>query len=235
VAAAWAGLEPPTIAMVLDRAYRADVTSGVDAHLARMQGHARREFRRLWRRSTGRGLSIVALRGAEMLPRLDEMQSLARATSCRHGPPLYTLETFVALSRVPGATLLVAEHEGEAVGAFLTFLHGDSLYLWAGGHDYARRSELATYSFLIYESLRFAVRSGCRFVEAGRGNFAFKERHGFAPMDLWSLVYLMPGAAHDAQHARLRDMDRGIREHLSLAAADAPPTARDARAAVLRT
>lgn len=224
VAAAWSALSPPTFALVLDRIYRADVSEGVEAHLATMGGHARRELSRLWRRSTERGLVISALRGSEMAPRLPDVARLAEATSSRHGPPLYSRETFDALSRVPGATLLVAERDGEAIGAFMTFLHGDSLYLWAGGHDFARRSELGTYSFLIFESIRFAVREGCRFVEAGRGNFAFKERYGFSPTDLWSLVYLMPGTDHDGLLARLRDMDRGMQAHLPPMPAGAEPT-----------
>ncbi len=232
VAAAWSAVSPPTISLVLDRAYRADVSRGVEAHLATMSGHARRELCRLWRRSTERGLTLNVLRGEAMQPQLADVAALAEATSSRHGPPLYNVETFAALSRVPGATLLVAERDGEAIGAFLTFLHHDSLYLWAGGHDYARRSELGTYSFLIFESIRFAVREGCRFVEAGRGNFAFKERHGFAPTDLWSLVYLTPGRDHDALHARLREMDRGMQAHLPLlpAVPEPVPVLRNARA-----
>jgi carbamoylphosphate synthase large subunit len=210
VADEWRAVAPPTTSLVLDRAYRADVSRGVEAHLATMSGHARREVCRLWRRSTERGLALTVLRGEAMAPRLGDLATLAHATSSRHGPPLYTLETFAALSRVPGATLLVAERDGEAIGAFLTFLYGDSLYLWAGGHDYARRSELGTYSFLIFESIRFAVREGCRVVEAGRGNFAFKERHGFEPVDLWSLVYLMPGRDRDVHLARLHEMRRGM-------------------------
>jgi hypothetical protein len=219
VAAAWAALTHPSIALVLDRTYRADVAGGIDAHLTGMDGHARREFRRQRRRSVQRGLTLSALRGAAMRPRLAEMDALAEATSRRHGPPLYSLETFVALSDVPGATLLVAEHEGQVAGAFLTFLHGDSLYLWAGGYDYQRRAELGTYSFLLYESICFAIRNGCRFVEAGRGNFQFKERHGFTPIDLWSLVYLMPGPEHDELESRLRDMDRRLRAFLPLGVA----------------
>jgi biotin carboxylase len=224
VADQWRVIAPPSISIVLDRAYRADVSRGVEAHLDSMRGHARRELCRLWRRSTERGLTLSVLRGEAIKPRLADLAVLAEATSSRHGPPLYSLETFAALSRVPRAALLVAERDGEAIGAFLTFLHGDSLYLWAGGHDYARRSELGTYSFLIFESIRFAVREGCRFVEAGRGNFAYKERHGFNPVDLWSLVYLMPGSDRDALHARLREMDRGMQAFLPPLPGVAEPT-----------
>ncbi len=217
-AVVWAGQAPPTVATVLDKSYRADVSGGVDGHLARLDGHARREFRRQWRRGVARGLTLQALRGEAMLPRLAELDALAEDTSRRHGPPLYTLPTFRALSAVPGATLLVADIAGEAAGAFLTFLHGESLYLWAGGYDHARRAELGTYSFLLYESIRFAVSNGRRYVEAGRGNFRFKERHGFVPTELWSLVYVMPGPDHDELRARLLEMDRGLQAHLPPAA-----------------
>ena len=214
----WSELKPPTAALVLDKAYRADVSGGIDGHLAGLDGHVRREFRRAWRRCTERGLRLEVLGGAAMVPRLAEFAALAEDTSRRHGPSLYTVPTFTALSAIPGATLLLAELDGEAVGAFLTFLHGESLYLWAGGYDYARRAQLGTYAFLFYESIRFAARSGCRYVEAGRGNFRYKERHGFTPIDLWSLVYVTPGRGHDALHARLLDMDRGLAAHMAPAA-----------------
>lgn len=214
-ARAWSALAPPTVATVLDRAYRADVGDGVDGHLARLDGRVRREFRRQWRRACERGLRLEALPGAAMLPRLAAVDVLADDTSRRHGPSLYTLGTFAALSDVPGATLLVADLDGEVAGAFLTFLHGDSLYLWACGYDFERRAELGTYSFLLYESIRFAAEQGRRFVEAGRGNFRFKERHGFTPTDLWSLVYVLPGAHADELRGRLLEMDRGLRAFMS--------------------
>ena len=198
--------------IVLDRTYRADVSAGVDVHLAAMAGHARREFRREWRRTRERGMRLRVLREEAMRPRLAEFAALARTTALRHGPSLYTLATFQVMSAVPGATLLLAEREGVVVGGFLSFLHDDRLYLWAGGWDYARRSELHTYSFLFYESIRFAVHHGCRYVEAGRGNFAFKEKLGFTPIDLWSHVYLLrPDAAIER---RLTTMRRGMDEFL---------------------
>lgn len=212
----WRALKEPSVALVLDTTYRADVSEGMEGHLAAMNGHARREFRREWRRSTERGVTLNVMREAAMLPRLAELHALADATARRHGPPLYTLNTFAALSCVPGATLLLAERDGVALGGFLTFLHDETLYLWAGGWNYARRAELPTYSFLFYESIRFAVSHGCRCVEAGRGNFAFKEKLGFAPMDLWSLVYLLPGPEHDALRARLKHMGRRMRAFLEV-------------------
>jgi len=215
-ARACAALREPSVAMVLDRTYRADVSRGFEGHLAGMDGHARRELRREWRRSTERGLTLNVLKEAAMRPRLADLYALADATARRHGPPLYTLETFHALSRIPGATLLLAERDGVAMGGFLTFLHDESLYLWAGGWDYARRAELHTYSFLFYESIRFAVRHGCRVVEAGRGNFAYKEKLGFSPIDLWSLIYLLPGPEHDALRVRLDRMERRLGAFLEL-------------------
>jgi len=211
VATEWAALRTPTAAMMLDKTYRADLSGGLEGHLAAMSGNARRGFARGWRRSVRRGVTLSILEGAAMVPRLGEMAALARDTSLRHGPSLYTLETFTQLSRVPGAALLVAEHDGEMVGAFLGFVHGESIYMWACGYDYARRAELGTYSFLLYESIGYAVRKGCRCIEVGRGNFKFKERHGFTPVELWSLIYLLPGADHDALRARLLLIERGLR------------------------
>ena len=210
-ASTWSELIPPAIAIVLDKTYRADLSDGFESHLARMSRNARRSFNRGWRRSVRLGVSLSILQGDAMVPRLDEMAALAHQTSVHHGPSLYTPQTFRELSRVPGATLFVAEHEGEMVGAFLGFLHAKGLYMWACGYNYNRRAELGTYSFLLYESICFALRNGCRYMEVGRGNFSFKERHGFTPIELWSLIYLLPGPERSDLLRKLLLMQRGLR------------------------
>jgi len=128
---------------------------------------------------------------------------------------MYDLPTFQALSDVPGATLLVAERNGHVLGGFLCFSHRERFYLWTAGIDYDALKEFGTYAFLMYESIDHAIRGGHRVLEAGRGNSRFKERHGFAAAELWTLVYLTDGWAGDhALEHRLTAMQQGLAEHL---------------------
>ncbi len=213
----WTEQRRPAAAFVLDLAFRAPVGATVDEHLAGLDGHVRREFRRQWRRARERGVTLLELHGPEMRPHLAEFQRLASATAERHSGDLYDLPTFEALSAVPAATLLVAERDGRWLGAFLCFAYREMLYLWAGGIDYANLAEFGTYAFLMYESLGYAIRTGCRILEVGRGNATFKERHGFRATELWTLVYLTENTGRNRElERRLGAMGDGLRKHLGL-------------------
>jgi hypothetical protein len=208
----WSAVRPGGIEVLLDRAYAAPLGGSVDAFLAGMRGKVRRELVRQWRRAGEAGVRLRVLAGPQMLPRLDEFTDLAGAASSKHGVNIYGVEMFRNLVRVPGAVLLVAEHEDRMVGAFYCFLYQGRFAMSSGGLDYGRLRELNTYGFLVYESLRYAASHGADVVDPGRGNFAYKERHGFHGIDLWSLVFLTgdrPGLAET-----LERMGRGVAEHM---------------------
>lgn len=214
----WMEHRPPTEALVLDLAHRSPLATSLEDQLAGLRSHVRRELRRQWRRARERGVSLVVLRGPEMRPRLVEFARLASATSQRHSGDLYDLATFEAVADIPAATLLLAEADGQALGAFLCFAHEERFYLWTAGIAYEALREYGTYAFLMVESITHAIRDGHTVIEAGRGNSAFKVRHGFDATKLWALVYL--GEEWDADRAlrrRLAEMRDGLLDHLGLA------------------
>jgi hypothetical protein len=214
----WIERRPPDEALVLDLAHSSPLAASLEEQLAPLRSHVRRELRRQWRRARERGVSLVVLREHEMRSRLPEFRRLASATSRRHSGDLYDLATFRALSEVPGATLLIAQRDGAMLGAFLCFGYASRFYLWTAGIDPASMRAFGTYAFLMVESIAHAIREGCEVLEVGRGNSAFKVRHGFAATKLWTLVYLGERWSADRALAdRLAAMRLGLLQHLGTA------------------
>lgn len=213
---AWSAVRPDGVPVLLDRAYAARVGGSEAAFLAALPGKARREFVRQWRRASDAGVRLRVLSGEEMLPRLEEFTALAIEAAEKHGLNLYGADMFRNLVQVPGAVLLVAEHEGTMAGAFYCFLYRGRFSMVTGGIDYARLRELNTYAFLVYESLRHAVAHDAGIIDPGRGNFAYKRRHGFRGTDLWALVY--PVGSRPDLADTLGRMSKNIRELIALTA-----------------
>jgi hypothetical protein len=159
------------------------------------------------------GVRLRILTGAEISPYLDEFTRLAIDSSEKHTDNIYGPEMFRNLTSVPGAVLLAAEHEGRMVGAFYCFLYRRRLSLVIAGLDNAQLRELNTYAFLMYESLRYAVANDAASIDAGRCNYAYKERHGFRGTDVWALVY-PTGSRPDLADA-LERMNKGMHEYLA--------------------
>lgn len=211
--AAWSAARPGGTAVLLDRKYEAPVRGSETAFLAGMRGKVRREWVRQWRRAVSAGVQLRALRAEQMAPWLPDFTRLCSASAEKHGVNIYGQDIFAALMGAPGAVLLVAEHAGRMVGAFLCFLHRGRFAMVSGGLDYARLRELDTYAFLMYESLRYAVAHGAGILDPGRGNFVYKERHGFTGEDLWALVYLTE--PNPAVQMALEAMDKGIHQYIA--------------------
>ncbi|GGQ67930.1 GNAT family N-acetyltransferase [Couchioplanes azureus] len=209
---AWSAVRPGGTPVLVDRAYAARI-DGEDAPLPAMRGKVRRELVRQWRRARDGGIRLGVLAGAEMLPVLDEFTDLAMAAAEKHGINIYGKDIFENLVGVPGARLLVAEHDGRMAAAFLCFLHRRRFSMWTGGINYLHLRELKTYAFLMYESMAYAAAHGAEIVDPGRGNFVYKERHGFQGTDLWALVY--PTSPRPALCEALRRMSEGIHDHIT--------------------
>jgi predicted N-acyltransferase len=210
--ASWSAVRPFGTPVLLDRRFEARLGGSEATFLAGMSGKVRREFVRQWRRAQDRGVTLRVLPGARMLPYLEEFTALAGAAAEKHGVNIYGSDIFRNLMSVPGAVLLVAEHKSRMVGAFYCFLHQRRFSMSSGGIDYAMLPELSTYAFLMYESLRYATAHRAEIIGSGRGNFAYKERHGFRGTDLWSLVFQTSSRPHviDA----LERMSKGVQEHI---------------------
>ncbi|WP_161789828.1 GNAT family N-acetyltransferase [Streptacidiphilus neutrinimicus] len=204
----WLRERRPDARVFTDMAHTAPVAGGLAALADRApRRQAVRDLMRQQRRGADRGLRLKVLQGEEMLPWLDRFSPLAGATAERHGTPLYTAPMFRALALVPGAVLLAAVlGEDDLAGAFFSFRHRDRLHLWGAGIDHARQRDLHTYTWLMAESVEYAQRTGATVLDAGRGNCAYKVRHGLTGERLDSLVYLTrPAPALTAQLTRLGD------------------------------
>jgi hypothetical protein len=97
------------------------------------------------------------------------------------------------LTRVPGAVGLLAEHsDGTLAGGFFCFRYGSALYLWTAAIDQARKNDLHTHGWPMYESVRFAAATGASVLDTGRCNYRYKASLGMLPVTLTSAVYLTP-------------------------------------------
>ncbi|WP_370967174.1 GNAT family N-acetyltransferase [Amycolatopsis sp. cg9] len=210
---AWGAVRPFDAAVLLDKKYESPLGDEGAGFLGGMRGKVRRELLRQWRRGVESGLRLRALTGDEMLPHLEDFTELAVDTSVAHGDELYGPDIFHSLTSVPGAVLLVAEHEGRMAGAFYCFLYRGRLALTMAGLDYDKLGELNTYAFLMYESVRYALANGAAVLDPGRCNFEYKQRHGFRGTELRAVVYL-PEPRPDLV-AALERMDGLMHEYIA--------------------
>ncbi|MET7605888.1 GNAT family N-acetyltransferase [Streptomyces avermitilis] len=210
--ALWRQARTPDAEVVLSWAHRARVEASVDEFIAHFpSSSAGREFRRQHRRGTDAGLTLKIVRGPELVPYLPEFTAQAPATS--QGDALYGTDMLTPLTRVPGAVGLLAEHnDGTVAGGFFCFRYGSALYLWMAAIDQARKDELHTYSWLMYESVKYAADTGAYVLDAGRGNYAYKARLGMFPVALTSAVYLTRPNAHLI--SRLGALHTGLKQHV---------------------
>ncbi|MER5985641.1 GNAT family N-acetyltransferase [Streptomyces sp. NPDC001787] len=210
----WREARPPDAEVVLYWAHRAQVGASVDEFIANFpSSRTGREFRRQHRRGNEAGLTLRIAKGADLLPRLGEFTAQARATNERHSPALYGADMLAPLTRVPGAVALLAEYsDGTLAGGFFCFRYGSALYLWTAAIDQTRETDLHTYGWLMYESVRFAAATGASVLDAGRGNYAYKASLGMLPVALTSAVYLTRPNPHLV--SRLGALHTGLNQHV---------------------
>lgn len=213
----WCAVREPDARVRLDIAYACDAASGIEGLLARLPGHERTEWRRRRRRAREQGVECVEFHGAGLLDRLPVALELANESAVKHGiEPLYDLETFASVARIPGSRLICADLHDRTLAAFLTVEHDHVLYLWAGGIRYEALRPYSPYLFLLYEILSAAPERGWARVEFGRGNYEFKRRYGFAGTELWSLYYAA-NARCAAEHVpKLAEMHERLTRFMGL-------------------
>jgi hypothetical protein len=210
---AFQAVRPGGHPVLLDRAYEAPLGGSESAFLGRMPSKARRELRRLWRRATDAGVRLRVVTGDAMAPDLAEFTRLAIGSSEKHTDNIYGPEMFRRLTAVPGAVLLVAEHDGQMAGAFYCFLYRGRFSLVIAGLDDRKMRELNTYAFLMYESMRHALDHDAEAIDVGRCNYEYKERHGFQGSDVWALVY--PADDRPEVAGALERMNKNLHEYIA--------------------
>ncbi|WP_330351714.1 GNAT family N-acetyltransferase [Streptomyces sp. NBC_00582] len=207
----WNQARTPDAEVVLSWAHRARVGASVDEFIANFPSSTTsRAFRSEHRRGTDAGLTLKIARGIELLPYIAEFAS--HAGSASRNRALYGTDMFTPLTRVPGAVGLLAEHrDGTLAGGFFCFRYGSALYLWTAAVD-ARNRDLPVYSWLMHESVKFAVDTGASVLDAGRFDYAYKARLGMLPVALTSAVYLTRPNPHLI--SRLGALHTGLNQHV---------------------
>lgn len=212
-----ARLRPPDALVRLDATCRLRLDGDVDAYYAALSRNGRSDLRRRWRRAHEQRVRFRELVGEDAVPALPRFVELTSASAERHDiPPLYDLPTLRALARGPGARLFAAERDGRMLAGLYSFQHGRSLVLWAGGIDYTALRDYHPYVFLVHDIVELACARRWTYVDFGRGNFGFKGKYGFAPIELWSAVYLLDPSpeVRDRLRERLARMHAGISRHI---------------------
>ncbi|MFJ2627693.1 GNAT family N-acetyltransferase [Streptomyces sp. NPDC087532] len=212
-AAQWTRIRPPDARVRLFHTHRSLLGAGLQEFTARIPtSKARTQFQRQRSRGTAVGLRLRTVTGAALQPVLPAVHALHAEEARRQATPyLYSLPMLNALPGIPGALALLAEEpDGTLVGAFLGFRHGTTLYLWAETVAHERGDNYIS-GWLLAESVRHAVATGARVLDAGRGHRSFKRQLGMTPVPLTAACYLT--TPDPLALSRLRELDTALEAH----------------------
>jgi hypothetical protein len=140
----------PAGRVLLDLTYHCELAGDFQEYLRRLDTNVRRDVGRRRRRAAERGLRVRLLAPDEAEPYLDRALQLTVGTSDHHSwPALYDLPTLRLLLSVPGSVTALAEADGEVLGVFFGFRHGDEVVFLTGGVEYSSLSTYSTYVALM--------------------------------------------------------------------------------------
>jgi len=175
----------------LDVNYVLPLHGDFKSYLHSLPKRVRDDLKRRRRRAAEQGLVCRILKGKEGNVDFTRFHALAIEPTEKYGvPPLYDLPTLEALASLPCASFLISLKENDLLGGFLVFEDEAAIYVWCAAIDYSRIKEFSTYVSLMYEIISYAYESGKQRIEFGRGNYAFKRKHGFQGIPLYSLFFL---------------------------------------------
>jgi uncharacterized protein len=121
---------------------------------------------------------------------VDGFAQLCFRTTKKNGTPdYYPVEPMKKLVQLCAGIARVIEirSEGRLCGAGIVFPDREVLHFWALGVDYGM-SEYSPYCMLFSTLYEHAIAQGFSTVEVGRTNKPVKERLGFSPVPLYSLI-----------------------------------------------
>jgi predicted N-acyltransferase len=159
-------------------------------YLAGLSLRARANLRRNERRATEAGVTIEALPADHAS--LDEITLLFVKTAGRfENNGYYPGEAFTRFVTALGdlAHVIEVRQHGRLVAAGVCLTDATRFHTWTCGVDYAVDGNYSPYGVLFAESVRLAIRLGKSTLEGGRGNEAFKRRHGLSPRHLDAVLH----------------------------------------------
>lgn len=118
---------------------------------------------------------------------LMEIGRLCARTAARHGTGgFYPPELFAEFVAGLGDLALAIEirQEERLIAAGVVLRDGRRFHAWACGVDYDVKGGFSPYALLHAATAEQAVHEGCEVLEGGRGNAAFKLRHGLSRLAL---------------------------------------------------
>ncbi|MFC6086182.1 GNAT family N-acetyltransferase [Sphaerisporangium aureirubrum] len=159
--------------------------SHADEFVAGASPRGRKNYRRNGRRAADAGVSIRVAPPSET--DLAEITQLCATTADRHGTgSYYPAELFTGFVTALGDAACVIEvREGQRlVGVAVSLRERTRFHAWACGVDYEVGGNYSPYPLLYTTSVAQALAEGRDTLEGGRGNHAFKLRHGLTPLAL---------------------------------------------------
>jgi uncharacterized protein len=175
--------------------------------LATLASRKRKAIRKERRHVADSGVRLSALAGREIAPRhWDAFYRCYRATSDKKwGPAYLTRAFFHLLGETMGerVVLIVAEYDGEPIGAALNLVGGGTGETHEGGTLYGRNwGALGRFRFLhfeacYYQAIDYAIRHRLARVEAGAQG-EHKIQRGYLPKVTYSAHWIRDPALRDA-------------------------------------
>jgi uncharacterized protein len=168
----------------LDLAGRA----GTDDLIALLPADGRRELRRQLRKFEASGAEAVVERPP--FRDLEEVAQLVYQTTKKNGTPeYYPVQRMIDfVSECSDLVRLVSIRVGgERVGTLICLEQAGALHTWAAGMVYDK-TEFSPYTLAFWTAFRYALDAGLRVVEGGRTTAKIKQRLGFSPLPLYSIV-----------------------------------------------
>ncbi len=194
-----------------------------DDFLASLASRKRKAIKKERRSVAESGVRLRALTGGEIEPRhWDAFYRFYRATTDKKwGPSYLTREFFHLLGKTLGerVVLIVAEWQGEPVGAALNLVGGGTLYgrNWGGvGHV-----KFLHFEACYYQAIDYAIRHGLHRVEAGAQG-EHKIQRGYLPATTYSAHWIRDPALRGAIAQFLERERRAVDQEQNILESFAP-------------
>ncbi|WP_141322999.1 GNAT family N-acetyltransferase [Myxococcus sp. AB025B] len=159
-----------------------------DDYLLGLPREGRQELRRQLKKFLASDARVSVVRPDQ--EGLEALTPLVQETTARHGTPFYfPRSALLEFVRQCGALvwLVKVEHLRKWLGGFICLEEESTLHIWSGGFTYDA-VDFSPYTIAFAEVYRHAVSRGFRRIEIGRLNARIKERMGYLPVPMYSII-----------------------------------------------